>query len=62
MPVLLSNVSQKLVNAGSVFESWAVLSALYVLHTVTVAICYCNKTCSLALALYLNVLIHNPRH
>ena len=48
----------KLVNARSVFESWVMLSALDVLDTVTTIICYCNETCSLALALNINALVH----
>jgi hypothetical protein len=42
--------SMKLVNAGSVFESWVVLSALDVLDAFTAVICYRDKTCPLALA------------
>jgi len=41
-------VSEKLVNARRVCKGWVVLSALDVLDTVTAAICYRNKTCSLA--------------
>jgi len=52
----------KLVNARSVLEGWVVLSALDMLDAVTTVICYCNKTCSLALALNLSVLFHNPRY
>ena len=48
----------KLVNARSVFESWMMLSALDVLDTFTTVICYCNETCSLALALNINFLVH----
>ena len=48
----------KLVNALIVFESWVVLSALDVLGTFTTVICYCNETCSLALALNINFLVH----
>jgi hypothetical protein len=51
-------ITYKLVNARSVFESWAVLSALDVLDTFTTVICYRNETCSLALALNINVLVH----
>ena len=46
----------KLVNARSVFESWVMLSALDVLDTFTTI--YCNETCSLALALNINFLVH----
>jgi hypothetical protein len=35
-----------------------VLSALNVVDAVTTAICYCNKTCSLALARNRNLLFH----
>jgi hypothetical protein len=45
------------VNALIVFESWVVLSALDVLDTFTTVICYCNETCSLALALNINFLV-----
>ena len=48
----------KLVNARSVFESWVMLSALDVLDTFTTIICYCNETCSLALARNRNFLFH----
>jgi hypothetical protein len=48
----------KLVNARSVFESWVVLSALDVLDTFTTVICYCNETCSRALAFNINFLVH----
>jgi len=34
------------------------LSALNVLDTLTAVICYCNKTCPLALALNFNSLVH----
>ena len=46
------------VNALIVFESWVVLSALDVLDTFTTVICYGNETCSLALALNINFLVH----
>ena len=58
MPVCFPNVSQKLVNARSVFEGWAVLSALNVLDTFPTIICYCDKTRSLALALNFNLRFH----
>ena len=48
----------KLVNALIVFESWVMLSALDILDTFTTIICYCNETCSLALALNINALVH----
>jgi len=49
----------KLVNARSVFESWVMLTTLNVLHAFTAVICYCNKTCSLALALnFIFFIIH----
>ena len=48
----------KLINARSVFESWVMLSALDVLDTFTTIICYCNETCSLALTLNFNLLVH----
>jgi hypothetical protein len=48
----------KLVNARSFFESWVVLSALDVLDTFTSVICYCNETCSRALAFNINFLVH----
>jgi len=48
----------KLVNARSIFESWVVQSALYVLDTFTTVICYCNETRSLALALNISFLVH----
>jgi hypothetical protein len=34
------------------------LSALNVLDTFTAVICYCDKTCPLALAIYFNLLFH----
>ncbi len=40
----------KLVNAHRIFESWVVY-AFNVLDTFATIICYCNKTCSLALEL-----------
>ena len=38
----------KLVNARRVFESWVMLFTLDVLDAVTTAVCYCNKTSTLA--------------
>jgi hypothetical protein len=51
-------MSEKLINARSIFESWVVLSALNVLETLPTIICYCNKTCTLALARNQNLLFH----
>jgi hypothetical protein len=45
------------VNARGIFEGWVVLSALNVLDTFTAVICYCNKTCTFALALNFNPLV-----
>jgi hypothetical protein len=39
-------------------KSWVVLAALDALNSVTAVIGYCNKACSLALALYFNLLFH----
>jgi hypothetical protein len=52
------DMSEKLINARSIFESWVVLSALNVLDTLPTIICYCNKTCTLALARNQNLLFH----
>jgi hypothetical protein len=52
-------VSEKLVDARSIFEGWVVLSSLNVLNAFTAVICYRNKTCTLALARNYNFLFQN---